>query len=77
MQQDPQFSRIDWVASGCRLLKGIAAEFARTQPFAGLTIGTAIHLEPKTAALLLTLKAGGARIVATGNLNSTQPATAA
>ncbi|WP_439617293.1 adenosylhomocysteinase [Shinella sp.] len=77
MQQDPQFSRIDWVASGCRLLKGIAAEFAQTQPFAGLTIGTAIHLEPKTAALLLTLKAGGARIVATGNLNSTQPATAA
>ncbi len=77
MQQDPQFSRIDWVASGCRLLKGIAAEFAQTQPFAGLTIGTAIHLEPKTAALLLTLKAGGARVVATGNLNSTQPATAA
>ena len=40
-----------------------------------MTIGTAIHLEPKTAALLTTLQAGGARIVATGNLNSTQPAT--
>jgi len=77
MQQERQFSRIDWVASGCRLLRGIAAEFTRTQPFAGLTIGTSIHLEPKTAALLLTLKAGGARVVATGNLNSTQPATAA
>lgn len=77
MQQQRQFSRIDWVASGCRLLQGIAAEFAQTRPFAGLTIGTAIHLEPKTAALLTTLKAGGARVVATGNLNSTQPATAA
>lgn len=77
MQQEQQFSRIDWVASGCRLLKSIAAEFAETRPFAGLTIGTAIHLEPKTAALLMTLKAGGARVVATGNLNSTQPATAA
>ncbi len=77
MQQEQQFSRIDWVTSGCRLLKSIAAEFAETRPFAGLTIGTAIHLEPKTAALLMTLKAGGARLVATGNLNSTQPATAA
>lgn len=77
MQEEQQFSRIDWVASGCRLLQQIAAEFAQTRPFADLTIGTAIHLEPKTAALLLTLKAGGARIVATGNLNSTQQATAA
>ncbi|MCV3768132.1 adenosylhomocysteinase [Rhizobium sp. TRM95796] len=75
MQQGQQFSRIDWVASSCRLLQGIAAEFTVTRPFAGLTIGTAIHLEPKTAALLMTLKAGGARVIATGNLNSTQPAT--
>ena len=69
------FSRIEWVADGCRLLKGIAREFAGSQPFTGLTIATGIHLEPKTAALLLTLKAGGARVVATGNLNSTQPET--
>jgi adenosylhomocysteinase len=70
-------TRIDWIASSCRLLQATAAEFAGSQPFAGLTIGTAIHLEPKTAALLTTLQAGGARIVATGNLNSTQPATIA
>lgn len=68
-------TRIDWVRTSCRLLDGIAGEFARSQPFAGLTIGTGIHLEPKTAALLLTLKSGGARVVATGNLSSTQPAT--
>src|SRR6266581_1331683 len=66
-------SRIDWVRGSCRLLLGIAEEFAATFPFSGLTIGTGIHLEPKTVALLLTLKAGGARVVSTGNLNSTQP----
>jgi adenosylhomocysteinase len=68
-------SRIDWIGSSCRLLTATAEEFLRTKPFAGMTIGTAIHLEPKTAALLMTLKAGGARVIATGNLNSTQPAT--
>src|SRR6267378_2709050 len=66
-------SRIDWVRANCRLLLAIADEFAATQPLRGLTIGTGIHLEPKTVALLLTLKAGGARVVSTGNLNSTQP----
>ena len=70
-------SRIEWIARSCRLLAATAAEFAQTRPFAELTIGTAIHLEPKTAALLMTLKAGGARLVATGNLNSTQPETVA
>jgi adenosylhomocysteinase len=66
-------SRIDWVRSNCRLLRAIAEEFATTQPFRDLTIGTGIHLEPKTVALLLTLQDGGARVVSTGNLNSTQP----
>jgi adenosylhomocysteinase len=70
-------TRIDWIGSNCRLLQATAAEFANSRPFAGLTIGTAIHLEPKTAALLTTLQAGGARLIATGNLNSTQPATIA
>jgi adenosylhomocysteinase len=77
MSSSESKTRIDWIASSCRLLQATAAEFASSRPFAGLTIGTAIHLEPKTAALLTTLQAGGARIVATGNLNSTQPATIA
>jgi adenosylhomocysteinase len=67
--------RIEWVISSCKLLEQIAEEFEDTRPFDGLTIGTGIHLEPKTAALLMTLQAGGAHVVATGNLNSTQPAT--
>jgi adenosylhomocysteinase len=65
--------RIEWVRSSCRMLNQISSEFERTQPFAGMTIGTGIHLEPKTVALLLTLHAGGAHVVSTGNLNSTQP----
>jgi adenosylhomocysteinase len=68
-------TRIHWVDSNCHLLKLIAKEYQTTQPFKGMTIGTGIHLEPKTVALLLTLKEGGARVVATGNLSSTQPST--
>ena len=66
-------SRIEWVRESCRMLSGITAEFEGSQPFVGLTIGTGIHVEPKTVALLLALKAGGATVIATGNLNSTQP----
>jgi adenosylhomocysteinase len=66
-------SRIEWVRSNCRLLQAIASDFIETGPFRGMTIGTGIHLEPKTVALLLTLKAGGAQVVSTGNLNTTQP----
>ena len=65
-------SRIEWVIENCRLLAAIGEEFERTRPFDGLTIGTGIHLEPKTVALLLTLQRGGAELVSTGNLNTTQ-----
>ena len=56
-------TRIDWVRKNCALLSSIEEEFASTRPFAGKTIGTGIHLEPKTVALLLTLQRGGARVV--------------
>jgi len=55
-----------------RLLRAIGDELEQTQPFAGLTIGTGIHLEPKTVSLILTLQRGGAELVSTGNLNTTQ-----
>jgi adenosylhomocysteinase len=64
--------RIDWVLERCRLLRAIGDELERTQPFRGLTIGTGIHLEPKTVALILTLQRAGAEVVSTGNLNTTQ-----
>jgi S-adenosylhomocysteine hydrolase len=52
-------TRIDWVGSSCRLLQRNRRRVpARHRPFEGLTIGTGIHLEPKTVALLTTLAAG-------------------
>lgn len=67
------YSRIDWVAEHCRLLRSLSDEFKQTRPFRDMTIGTGIHLEAKTVALLLTLRDGGATLVSTGNLNTTQP----
>src|SRR5918911_434444 len=64
--------RIEWVIESCRLLRALGDEPERTRPFDGLTIGTGIHVEPKTVALLLTLQRGGARLVSTGNLATTQ-----
>jgi adenosylhomocysteinase len=64
--------RIEWVRERCRLLAAIGEEYERTRPFEGLTVGTGIHVEPKTVALILTLQRGGADVVATGNLNTTQ-----
>ena len=61
-------TRIDWVREHCRLRRGIADEFRRTRPFDGLAIGTGIHLEAKTVALLLTLRDGGARLISTGKI---------
>ena len=68
-------SRLEWVGRSMRLVAAIGAELERTRPFEGLVIGTGIHLEPKTAALLLALQRGGAGLVVTGNLSSTQPET--
>ena len=65
-------SRIEWVIGSCELLAQIGEEFESTRPFAGRRIGTGIHLEPKTVALLLTLRRGGAEVLSTGNLGSTQ-----
>jgi adenosylhomocysteinase len=64
--------RIEWVIERTRLLRAIGGEFEQARPFAGMTIGTGIHLEPKTVSLILTLQRGGAELVSTGNLNTTQ-----
>ena len=51
-------SRIEWVIERCRLLAAIGDEFEQTRPFEGLVIGTGIHLEPKTVALLEAVATG-------------------
>lgn len=69
---DETAQRLLWTASNMSLLGRIAAEFETTRPFAGRRIGVSLHLEVKTAVLLLALKAGGADIVATGNYGTSQ-----
>jgi adenosylhomocysteinase len=64
--------RMEWIRSRMALLARVRREFAEAKPFAGLTIGVSLHIEPKTAVLLETLAAGHARIVGTGNYGSTQ-----
>ena len=69
---DETAHRILWTSSNMALLGRIATEFETTRPFAGRRIGVSLHLEVKTAVLLLALKAGGADIVATGNYGTSQ-----
>lgn len=65
-------ARVDWIRSRMGLLADVRREFAATRPFAGRRIGMSLHVEPKTAVLVETLAAGGAELVGTGNLGSTQ-----
>ena len=69
--------KIEWSKRNMPMLRKITEDFSETKPFAGLTIGVSLHIEKKTAVLLLALQAGGANIVATGNLGTTQDDVAA
>lgn len=64
--------RVEWIRSQMHLLARVRKDFEASQPFKGLTIGVALHTEPKTVVLMETLRAGGAKIVGTGNHGSTQ-----
>ncbi|HTX60788.1 MAG TPA: adenosylhomocysteinase [Methanobacterium sp.] len=71
--------KIDWVQRHMPVLEHIKKKFREEKPFEGITIGSCLHLEPKTINLGLTLQAGGAEVAMTGcNPLSTQDdATAA
>ncbi|MBE2899802.1 adenosylhomocysteinase [Methanothermobacter thermautotrophicus] len=71
--------KIRWVQEHMPVLERIKSDFSEEKPFRGVTIGSCLHLEPKTINLGLTLKAGGAEVAMTGcNPLSTQDdATAA
>ena len=64
--------KIRWARLHQRLLQRLQAQFRETQPFAGLTIGMCLHVEPKTAVLCLVLQAGGANVVITGSPGTTK-----
>lgn len=59
-------------------LMHVRAQFERTRPFSGLTIGMALHVTKETGILVRTLVAGGAKVAITGcNPLSTQDDVAA
>lgn len=56
----------------------IKKRFSKEKPLAGLTTGTCLHITSETANLLLTLKTGGAKVIAcASNPLSTQDSVAA
>ena len=65
--------KIEWAAQYMPVLAAIKKQFVKEKPFAGMTIGMALHVEAKTANLVSTLAAGGAVVHITGcNPLSTQ-----
>jgi adenosylhomocysteinase len=65
--------KIEWAAQYMPVLAAIKKQYAKDKPFAGMTIGMALHVEAKTANLVIALAAGGAQVYITGcNPLSTQ-----
>lgn len=64
--------KIRWAERHQRVLQRLRQGFRETQPFAGLTIGMCLHVEPKTAVLCSVLQAGGAQVVITGSPGTTK-----
>jgi adenosylhomocysteinase len=62
--------KIEWAAQYMPVLAAIRKQFEKERPFAGLTIGMALHVEAKTANLVSTLVAGGAEVHNAGAIRS-------
>jgi len=58
--------KIDWAFQHMPILTAIREEFESDRPLEGQTIGMAMHVEAKTAALVETLAAEGATVAITG-----------
>lgn len=70
--------RIEWADRQMPVLKNIQERFKKEKPLRGLTVGACLHITSETANLLLTLKSGGAVVVAcASNPLSTQDSVAA
>lgn len=64
--------KVGWAESHMPVLGGIRRRFEVERPFEGLNLSMVLHVEAKTAALALAVKAGGARVrLAAGNPLST------
>ncbi len=70
--------KIDWVERNMPVLRGIAEDFKKEKPFAGMKVALSVHLEAKTAYLCRAMEMGGAEMYVTGsNPLSTQDDVAA
>lgn len=70
--------KIEWAGQQMPVLATIKERFIKEKPFTGLTIGACLHITSETANLLVTLKAGGAKVYAcASNPLSTQDSVAA
>src|SRR5205814_7044462 len=70
--------RIEWADKDMPVLRAIRERFAKEKPLAGYKMSACLHITTETAALLRTLQAGGAEIVAcASNPLSTQDDNAA
>ncbi|MDI9370921.1 MAG: adenosylhomocysteinase [Synergistaceae bacterium] len=59
--------KIDWARRYMPVLDGLKRKYEDERPLEGLTISACLHLEAKTACLLILMKELGARVVAAGS----------
>ncbi|CAM2828270.1 adenosylhomocysteinase [Paenibacillus sediminis] len=59
--------KIDWAEAHMPVLSRIRKQFEAEQPFKGLKVSIALHLEAKTAYLAKVIQAGGAEVTITGS----------
>jgi adenosylhomocysteinase len=70
--------RIEWAAQSMPVLNRIRQRFAKEKPLAGVRLAACLHVTTETAALMRTLKAGGASVaLCASNPLSTQDDVAA
>ncbi len=70
--------RIEWAARSMPVLNLIKERFAKERPLEGVRLGACLHVTTETAALVQTLKAGGAQVyLCASNPLSTQDDVAA
>lgn len=70
--------KIEWSGQQMPVLKTIKERFVKEKPLRGITLATCLHVTSETANLLITLKAGGAKVAAcASNPLSTQDSVAA
>lgn len=67
---------IEWAAPGMPVLTSVGDRLAASGSIRGLRVGVSLVLEPKTANLLLALRASGAEVIVHGSASSTNEAVA-